>query len=74
MMVIDLTNELAPLIWSLEGLLLVAVAWLVAMYFAEQLRPTDYHSSGVVTKPSTDPTPGRPKETTFDEDDRRLAA
>jgi hypothetical protein len=74
MMVIDLTNELAPLIWTLEGLMLVSVAWLVAMFFAEQLRPTNFHAPKVITTLSPDPTkPGRPKEHPAD-DDRRMAA
>lgn len=39
MYALDLTAELAPLFWTMEGLMLIAVAWLVGMFFADQLRP-----------------------------------
>lgn len=68
---LDFTNELAPLIWTMEGLMLVAVVWLVAMFFMEQTRPTQFRSSTFAHGPR----PGGPDLTEeAAPDDRRLAA
>lgn len=74
MMALDFTNELAPLIWTLEGLMLVAVAWLVGMFLTEQVRPLNFRAPATFTAPAPQPTgPDRPNEPTSD-DDRRMAA
>ena len=68
MMIIDLTNELAPLLWTMEGLMLVAVAWLVGMFFSEQVRPPDFR------KRSSNATPEPRPTLTSSEDHDRMAA
>jgi hypothetical protein len=74
MTTVDMTNELAPLIWTLEGLMLVALVWLVAMLFAEQTRPTNYRVPGSIIAPDPEPTvPDVPDEPASDSG-RRLAA
>lgn len=65
-----MTNELAPLIWTIEGMMLVAVAWLVGMFFAEQGRPTSLYAA---TAPDPEPSDDVPDEPASDSD-RRLAA
>jgi hypothetical protein len=71
MTALDFTNELAPLIWTMEGLMLVAVVWLVVMFFTEQVRPTNFRSAF-----EHDPPSGGPDLTdgAIPHDDRRMAA
>jgi len=38
MMVFDMTKQLAPIIWGMEGLMLFAAAWLVVTYLWQQMR------------------------------------
>lgn len=74
MMALDFTNELAPLIWTMEGLMLVAVVWLVGMFFTEQMRPTSFRLPERITGSAPHPTgPDLPHEPTSDVD-RRMAA
>lgn len=74
MMALDFTNELAPLIWTMEGLMLVAVVWLVGMFFTEQMRSASFRVPERLTAPAPHPTgPDLPHEPTAD-DDRRMAA
>jgi hypothetical protein len=71
---IDFTSELAPLIWTVEGLMLVAVAWLVGMFFTEQARAHDFHwleQRGVSDAAPTVPAAGTEPAS---DDDRRMAA
>lgn len=70
MTALDMTNELAPLIWTIEGMMLVAVVWLVGMFFAEQVRPTSFH---IAAAPDPEPSDDLPDEPASD-NDRRLAA
>jgi hypothetical protein len=70
---IDLTSELAPLIWTIQALMLVAVAWLVGMFFAEQMRSGDFrHVTRGATAPESNPP--TPSDETTSEHDRRMAA
>ena len=74
MTAMDMTNELAPLIWTIEGMMLVAVVWLVAMFFAEQVRPTKFRVLGSSIAPDPEPLePDLPDEPASDSG-RRLAA
>jgi hypothetical protein len=67
---IDFTGELAPLIWTMEGLMLVAVGWLVAMFFTEQCVPQRFHRPDVESARNRHPLTS---ETPADRD-RRMAA
>jgi hypothetical protein len=71
---IDFTNELAPLIWTMEGFVLVAVAWLVGMFFAEQMRSGDLSSSDRYVASAPEPPAPAPSEESTSDDDRRMAA
>ena len=69
----DMTNELAPLIWTIEAMMLVAVVWLVAMFFAEQTRPP-FPVLRFTDAPDPEPMePDVPDEPASD-GDRRMAA
>lgn len=37
MMAIDMTGQLAPILWVVEGLMLFAVAWLLGSYCWQQV-------------------------------------
>lgn len=74
MMILDFTEELAPLIWSMEALMLVAVVWLVAMFFAEQMRPTNFRGRPVRTFVDPEPTDPRVRTREDSDEERRIAA
>lgn len=74
MTAVDMTNELAPLIWTLEGLMLVALVWLVAMLFAEQTQPTNLRVSGTIIAPDPEPMEPEVPDEPASDSDHRLAA
>jgi hypothetical protein len=67
MIALDMTTELAPLFWTVEAMLLAAVAWLVGMFIADlrRSRATSSPDDSLAAPPITDAPAA---------DERRLAA